>query len=444
MSMGWGDAVKAAVPCVLAVALTCPAGAATITMHEPDAHGRIFVDLVGKIEPGDAEVFQSKTGKILPTSVGRPKIIVTLVSSGGNTNAALQIADLIRRNVMSTFVPGDRTCTSACALIWLAGLPRMVGDTPRIGFHATYDEKTRRETGVGNAIVGAYLRDVGMSYKAITFMSIKGPSSVNWLTPDSAKDFGINWTIVHPPRTSSIPQQPKYRAPPPPPQVAAEWTRSTRSAARSSAPQQLPSVAEPARQQTRVFLYEEDPADRFGRRLVGHAIWRTGAVSSGAGQAPEIAVRCDVEIPERRLAVTMTLRRNADRELPASHSVEIMFNVAPDFPFGDINNVLGILTKQTEMARGKPLSGAPVKLTSGSFLLGLSATEKQRNLELLREGAWLDIPVVYSNGRRAIIAVEKGTTGARALNEAFAAWGRDTGVSGRDGQPAPVPATITE
>jgi hypothetical protein len=419
MSMGWGGALRTAV-CVLAVALTSPAGAATITVHEPDAHGRIFVDLVGKIEKGDAEIFQSKTGKILATSVGRPRIVVTLVSLGGDTGAALQIADLIRRHVMSTFVPGDRVCTSACALIWLAGLPRTVSDAPQIGFHATYDTKTRKESGAGNALVGAYLRDLGMSFKAISFMTIKGPSAVNWLTPDVATDLGIAWTTVHPPRTSNIPQQPKYR-PPPPPQVAAEWTRSTRSAARSTAPQQSPSVAE------RVVLYEEHPSDRLGRRFVGHATWRTEAVSPGAGEAPELAVRCDVEIPQRRLAVTMSIRRNRDQALAASHTVEIMFNAAPDLPFGDINNVLGLLTKQVEMARGKPLSAVPVKLTSASFRVGLSATEKQRNLEQLREGAWIDIAIVYGDGRRAIIAVEKGTTGERALNEALTAWERDIG-----------------
>jgi hypothetical protein len=31
----------------------------------------------------------------------------------------LQIGDQIRKWGMSTFVPGDRTCTSACAWIWL-------------------------------------------------------------------------------------------------------------------------------------------------------------------------------------------------------------------------------------------------------------------------------------------------------------------------------------
>ncbi len=41
---------------------------------------------------------------------------------------------------------------------------------------------------------------------------------------------------------------------------------------------------------------------------------------------------------------------------------------------------------------------------------------------MLKERGWFDIPVVYSNKRRAILAVEKGTPGDRAFAEAFAAW----------------------
>jgi hypothetical protein len=184
--------------------------------------------------------------------------------------------------------------------------------------------------------------------------------------------------------------------------------------------QQLPAVAQ------RVVLYEEDPADPAGKRFIGSAIWRTETVTPGTGQAPDLAVRCDVEIPERRLAMTMSVRRNSDQALPASHTVEIMFNLPADFPFGGISNVPGILMKQAEATRGAPLSGLAVKVTSGFFLLGLSAveTEAQRNLELLKERGWFDIPVVYNNGRRAIIAVEKGNPGERAFAEAFKAWGQ--------------------
>jgi hypothetical protein len=176
----------------------------------------------------------------------------------------------------------------------------------------------------------------------------------------------------------------------------------------------------------RVVLYEEDPADASGKKYIGSAIWRTEMVAPGAGQPAEIAVRADLEIPERRVTMTMSIRRNTDQALPASHTVEIMFNLPADFPFGGVSNVPGILMKQAEQTRGAPLAGLAVKVTSGFFLVGLSAveTEMQRNLELLKERGWFDIPIVYNNGRRAILAIEKGTPGERAFAEAFAAWGK--------------------
>jgi hypothetical protein len=48
--------------------------------------------------------------------------------------------------------------------------------------------------------------------------------------------------------------------------------------------------------------------------------------------------------------------------------------------------------------------------------------DKERNIALLKEKSWFDIPVVYNNNRRAILALEKGTPGERVFAEAFAAW----------------------
>jgi len=176
----------------------------------------------------------------------------------------------------------------------------------------------------------------------------------------------------------------------------------------------------------RVVLYEEDPNDPQGKRYVGSAIWRTETVSPGPGLAPELAVRADVEIPERRITVTWSLRRNTDPALPASHTIEIMFNLPADFAGGGISNVPGVLMKQSEQARGTPLAGLAVKVTNGFFLIGLSAVDadQQRNVQLLKERDWFDIPIVYTNGGRAILAMEKGTPGERAFSEAFAAWGK--------------------
>ena len=76
-------------------------------------------------------------------------------------------------------------------------------------------------------------------------------------------------------------------------------------------------------------------------------------------------------------------------------------------------------------ARGVPLAGLSVKVTNGYFLIGLSAVDVdvQRNVSLLKERDWFDIPIVYTSGKRGILALEKGTPGQRAFQEAFRAWG---------------------
>jgi hypothetical protein len=211
------------------------------------------------------------------------------------------------------------------------------------------------------------------------------------------------------------PSEPKF-----PGRVPQEQTPG--QAANSGAPgnQAAPAVAQ------RVVLYEEDPSDPNGKRFVGSAIWRTETVSPGAGLAPELAVRADIEIPDRRMTVTWSLRRNTDKALPASHTIEIMFNLPADFPGGGIGNVPGVLMKQAEQARGTPLAGLAVKVTNGFFLIGLSAVDadRQRNMQLLKDQEWFDVPIVYTNGGRAIMAVEKGPPGDRAFADAFAAWAK--------------------
>jgi hypothetical protein len=194
--------------------------------------------------------------------------------------------------------------------------------------------------------------------------------------------------------------------------------------AAGTAPGPSGSQAGPAVAQ-RVVLYQEDPNNPQGKQYVGSAVWRTETVSPGTGLAPELEVRADIEIPEQHMTITWTLRRNTDQALPASHTIEIMFNVPPDFPGGGVANVPGVLMKESEQARGTPLAGLAVKVTNGFFLIGLSAVDAdlQRNLQLLKTRPWFDIPIVYNNGGRAILALEKGPPGDRAFADAFAAWG---------------------
>ena len=183
-------------------------------------------------------------------------------------------------------------------------------------------------------------------------------------------------------------------------------------------PSNGPAVAQ------RVVLYEEEPDDPQGKRFIGTVLWRTEMRPATPGRPPELAVRADIEVPERKMSVTLSLRRNTDQSLPASHTIEIVFTLPADSPSGGVQKVPGVLMKQAEQTRGVPLAGLAVPVTPGYFLIGLSSLESdmQRNVQLLKERGWFDIPIIYNNNRRAILALEKGSPGEQAFNQAFAAW----------------------
>src|SRR5262245_12174363 len=222
----------------------------------------------------------------------------------------------------------------------------------------------------------------------------------------------------------AVPGPPTEVAPEATPPVTAQPKVSNQIESGSAQAPATPAPATQAAAVQKVVLYEEDPADPNGKRFAGSAIWRTETVTPAPGQPPELAIRADVEVPERKLAMTFSLRHNTDKGLPATHTVEIMFKLPADFPSGGISNVPGVLMKQAENTRGVPLAGLTVKVTPGFYLIGLSnvETDKAKNLTLLKERNWFDIPVVYDNNRRAIIALEKGTPGDRVFAEAFKAW----------------------
>jgi hypothetical protein len=193
--------------------------------------------------------------------------------------------------------------------------------------------------------------------------------------------------------------------------------------------QQAPATSVPSGTQflailaQKAVLYEDDPANPKGRNFFGWVIWRTESITPNPGRPPELAIRADVEVPERKLAVTWSLGRNTDKGMPATHVVKIIFTVPPDSS-GGIYNVPGILMKQALETTGVPLAGLSVKVTPSFYRIGLSNAEadKERNLQLLKERGWFSIPVVYDNNRRAILAIEKGAPGERVFADAFKAW----------------------
>ena len=198
-----------------------------------------------------------------------------------------------------------------------------------------------------------------------------------------------------------------------------------RIAPRVALPQDRPSLRThtpvvPMGPSQRAVLYHEDPQNPAGRQFTGAVVWGT-ALPAGADKRG-IELRGEIAIPERKLALTWSLIRNSDPTLPASHIVELAFTVSAEVGGGGVENVPGILVKNSEGARGTVLAGTSVKIMEGHFLIGLSTTDVRENQLLLKEGRWFDIPIAYKDGSRAILAIEKGGPGERAFNEVFATW----------------------
>jgi hypothetical protein len=186
---------------LLALCLTTafPACAAEITA------GGTAVTLSGLIVPDDAETFKVRT-RLLPG-----KATVILNSPGGNLLAAFAIGEFIRLRGWSTYVSDE--CDSACALIWLAGVQRLMTAGARIGFHSA--SVNGQETGMGNVALGAYLNRIGMSRETAAYATKAGPDSITYLTPGEAKRVGIEISVVNPEAGDPVRLAPGQPAPAP-------------------------------------------------------------------------------------------------------------------------------------------------------------------------------------------------------------------------------------
>lgn len=118
-------------------------------------------------------------------------------------NDGLTIAAEIRSMGYTTIVLSDQECYSACALIWVAGVKRMMGETASIGIHAAWRNEAMHdgstiatESGVANADIGSFLTNVGLSREAIRYFTTAGPQDVLPITPEIAQRLDIDTAVI--------------------------------------------------------------------------------------------------------------------------------------------------------------------------------------------------------------------------------------------------------
>jgi DUF2939 family protein len=198
------------------------------------------------------------------------------------------------------------------------------------------------------------------------------------------------------------------------PQLASQETRPVEAAA----------PPRPAETQ-RASLYEEAPGGQ-GKRYDGTVTWRIDQTTGG--NVAGLTVIAQVKVPERPLDLTMSIRRNLDPTLPATHTMELNFDMPADSATGGVTEMTGVMMKPDQEAPGQHLAASRVKVRDGFFILGLSAldVDVRHNSDVLRNRPWFGIPIRYKNGNRAVLVIEKGETGDRVFAEAITRWTADT------------------
>lgn len=166
-----------------------------------------LVMVEGDLELADIENFRNK---VAPLS----KATVAFRSDGGSLLAGIRIGMLIRVRNFTTVVPDNAQCASACAVAWLGGVHRFLGTAAKVGFHAAYVNKAgaTAESGPGNAVLGAYLDQIGLPEDAIVYITQAAPSSMRWMTMEEASQHGIDVALLPPPETAPAPKSPNLPA----------------------------------------------------------------------------------------------------------------------------------------------------------------------------------------------------------------------------------------
>ena len=143
----------------------------------------MLVVIDGEFDRDDVDTFRSKVA-----AVATGRATVAFRSEGGSLVAGLRIGALIREKKFATLVPDGAVCASACALAWLGGARRFMGRARTSDFMRAYILKSNgpAESSSGNAIMGAYLNQLGLSETAILYITKTAPTSIQWMTLEDA------------------------------------------------------------------------------------------------------------------------------------------------------------------------------------------------------------------------------------------------------------------
>jgi hypothetical protein len=155
---------------------------------------------------------------------------------------------------------------------------------------------------------------------------------------------------------------------------------------------------------------------------LGTVVW--SAIPAAPGQPTSVAVKAEADIPDLKMHAIMTLRKNTDPSLPASHTIDLRVTFADGAEIKGIKDMRVPMMRRDDPPAQDALSGVRVKISDSYFLIGLNRgdAELAHNVDLVANRGWFDFPMLLSDDRIAKLTFEKGADGERIVNDALAAW----------------------
>ena len=133
---------------------------------------------------------------------------------------------------------------------------------------------------------------------------------------------------------------------------------------------------------------------------LGSTVWST--IPPVPGHPATVAVKADADIPDLKMHASVTLRKNMDRSLQASYTIDLKFSFADGAPITGVKDVEPRMRNLGPTA-SEGLTDVKVKISDFYFLIALVKGDQEtaRNLDLMQTRAWFEFPLLFSDNRVA-------------------------------------------
>ena len=155
---------------------------------------------------------------------------------------------------------------------------------------------------------------------------------------------------------------------------------------------------------------------------LGSTVW--SLIPPASNQPATVAVKAEADIPDLKMHATMTLRKNTDPTLQATHTIDLKFSFAEGAPITGFKDVGLPQMRKEDSTAAEALTSVKVKISDTYFLIALAKGESDtaRNLDLMQTRSWFDFPLLLNDNRIAKVVFQKSPEGQAMLEKAFDAW----------------------